>query len=63
MTSSLKPVPSFHKKLVLDKLPSSFGKTCSISQAKLPEFPVNVIRKSGALVTAEPQKAVPFVES
>lgn len=59
----MKPVPSLHKKLVLDKLPSSFGKTCSISQAKLPEFPVHFIGKSGALVTAEPQEAVPFVVS
>jgi hypothetical protein len=61
--SSLKPVPSLHKKLVFDKSLSRVSKTCFVSQAKLPAFPVDVVREGGALVVVEAHETVPFLVS
>src|SRR5688500_12747443 len=63
MSSSLKPVPSLHKKLVFDKSLSRVSKTCFVSQAKLPAFPVDVVREGGALVVVEAHETVPFFVS
>jgi hypothetical protein len=63
MSSSLKPIPSLRKKLVFDKTLSSVSETCFVSQAELPTFPVDVVRKGGALVVVETHETVPFVVS
>ena len=48
---------------MLDKLPASVRKACFVSQAKLLEFPINVVREGGALVAVEFQEVIPFVVS
>lgn len=63
MNSSLKPVPTLHKKLVFDKSLSRVSKACFVRQAKLPAFPVDVVREGGALVVVETDETVPFVVS
>lgn len=63
MNSSLKPVPSLHEKLVLDKSLSRVSKTCFVSQAKLPAFPVDIVGEGCALVVVEAHETVPFFVS
>ena len=58
--SVLKPRPSFHEKLVLDKLLPNFGNAVFISEAKLPQPSFGVPRQAGALVSVERHEVVPL---
>ncbi len=63
MKSSLKPVPSLHKKLMLDQPLSRDTETAYrvISNAECAEPPVNLIREGEVLVSVELQEAAPFL--
>lgn len=58
--SVLKPRPSFHKKLVLDKLLPSVGNAVPVNEAKLTKPAFGVPRQASALVSVERNDAVPL---
>lgn len=66
-TSSLKPVPSLHQKLVLNQSLTCGTETCSadrsFNNAKLDEPLINFVRQRSVLMPVELQKAAPFLVS
>lgn len=63
MTSLLKPVSPLHQEFGRDEQLARVGETVSLSQAKLAELPVDVLRERSVLVPVELQKIAPFLVS
>jgi hypothetical protein len=66
-TSSLKPVPSLHQKLVLNQTltcgTETYSADSSFNNAKLDEPPIHFVRQCSVLMPVELQKAAPFLVS